>query len=158
MCRFIIVQCIAVIMIYCFQIYAKERYENPKLKREDDYVIEWHDKNLEKAIREQTRIETGNIKLSDLWKYKKLDFYNKGIKSIEDLKNLKSLVEISLSDNEIEDISPLKDLYLLESLNLSNNYIENIEAIENMESLSHLVLHGNQITDEQLYYIGENIK
>lgn len=123
MCRFIIVQCIAVIMIYCFQIYAKERYENPKLKREDDYVIEWHDKNLEKAIREQTRIETGNIKLSDLWKYKKLDFYNKGIKSIEDLKNLKSLVEISLSDNEIEDISPLKDLYLLESLNLSNNYI-----------------------------------
>ena len=45
MCRFIIVQCIAVIMIYCFQIYAKERYENPKLKREDDYVIEWHDKN-----------------------------------------------------------------------------------------------------------------
>ena len=69
MCRFIIVQCIAVIMIYCFQIYAKERYENPKLKREDDYVIEWHDKNLEKAIREQTRIETGNIKLSEIVTY-----------------------------------------------------------------------------------------
>lgn len=41
---------------------------------------------------------------------------------------------------------------------LLSSYIENIEAIENMESLSHLVLHGNQITDEQLYYIGENIK
>ena len=96
MCRFIIVQCIAVIMIYCFQIYAKERYENPKLKREDDYVIEWHDKNLEKAIREQTRIETGNIKLSDLWKYRyNSKLYNRYKSSNGDISS------ISLSFNKI---------------------------------------------------------
>ena len=70
MVRYSIIICIAAVGIYCFQKYQKWRYRNPVLRSKDDYVIEWHDKNLEKAIREQTGLTDGEIRLSDLWKYR----------------------------------------------------------------------------------------
>ena len=100
MVRYSIIICIAAVGIYCFQKYQKWRYRNPVLRSKDDYVIEWHDKNLEKAIREQTGLTDGEIRLSDLWEYRYWYLSNKGIKSVEDLRDLKNIVLILLNDNE----------------------------------------------------------
>ncbi|VWU52995.1 leucine-rich repeat protein [Hepatocystis sp. ex Piliocolobus tephrosceles] len=77
---------------------------------------------------------------------------NNDISTIENI-NCSSIVILNLSNNKIKKISNLKHLKFLEKLNISNNLIENIEdlnEVTHLESLTHLDISNNllNITDE----------
>ncbi len=66
---------------------------------------------------------------------------------ISPLKDLKKLMELNLSSNQLSDISPLKDLKNLTELNLSFNEISDIIPINHLINLTRLFLTENPLSD-----------
>jgi energy-coupling factor transporter ATP-binding protein EcfA2 len=116
----------------------------------------WHDKALEKTVRNKLSKSTGDIFTKDLdtitdlsiWgitdkkvvsynlndnEYTAQDgskFYKKGeIVSIEDLKLFKNLKNLTLCNQAVVDFSPLRNLIQLENLVLTGNNIKDISPI-----------------------------
>ena len=82
--------------------------------------------------------------------YGVLDLSNKKIRNIEEIEGLKDLLtlrELNLSNNQITEIKGLEDLKILRILNLSNNQINEINGLENLKNLEYLNLKNNQITE-----------
>lgn len=72
---------------------------------------------------------------------------NNRLDDISILSELKSLTGLSLNNNNISDISSLKDLKNLTELNLSSNRINNISSLRELKNLTELFLDDNQISD-----------
>lgn len=66
---------------------------------------------------------------------------------LEELRQLYSLSNLSLADNEISDISALSSLGGLTTLNLSHNKITDISALTALTGLRTLYLDGNPVSD-----------
>lgn len=76
-----------------------------------------------------------------------LDNMGLGDNVIQELLQLYSLDNLSLSGNNISDISALSQLGGLTTLNLSNNMISNISALSSLTGLRTLYLDNNPIAD-----------
>lgn len=76
-----------------------------------------------------------------------LDSMNLGNGVIDELKQLYSLDNLSLSDNNISDISGISSLGGLTTLNLSNNNISDISSLADLTGLRTLYLDNNPISD-----------
>ncbi|OFX50247.1 MAG: hypothetical protein A2046_06960 [Bacteroidetes bacterium GWA2_30_7] len=73
---------------------------------------------------------------------------NKKLKQlITSLKEFKSLIKLSLTDNKINDIFSLKELKNLINLDLTKNQISDISSLKELKSLTKLILLFNQIND-----------
>jgi Leucine-rich repeat (LRR) protein len=68
------------------------------------------------------------------------------------LKELKSLTELVVVNNQISDISPLKELQSLTQLDLRHNQISDISPLKELKSLTQLDLRHNEISDISLNY------
>ena len=112
-----------------------------------DYVIDWKDENLEKAMREITGIYNRDIMYSDVAEYTTLNISDYGIRNISALSNLKNLTDLDLDNNEISDISALGNLTNLTRLRLGFNEISDISVLVNLTSIRMLELHKNKIND-----------
>ena len=63
------------------------------------------------------------------------------------LASLRSLSELSLSDNHISDLAPLSALDQLTSLQLNNNRVSDLSPLASLTSLRTLYIDGNPVTD-----------
>lgn len=107
--------------------------------------VEFESLYLEKVVRDELGISTGDITSDDMKSLLTVSIENKDIKDIEGLQyaiNLKSLV---LTNCNIEDISNLKYLYNLNYLDLSYNKICDISSLECLKNSSYLDLNSNGI-------------
>jgi internalin A len=108
------------------------------------------DKNLEAVVRTQVfekRNTDKPLTEEDVVNISTLKGKNKGIKNLSGLEKCRSLAELDLAGNEIEDLAPIKDLKGIQSLTLSKNKIKDIKPLEGLTKLQYLELSGNQISD-----------
>ncbi|CAF3442966.1 unnamed protein product [Rotaria sp. Silwood1] len=60
-------------------------------------------------------------------------------------RNLRYLIDLDLSNNELINITPLKSLSSLRVLHLANNHIQDIQILSSLVHLNELDLNNNQI-------------
>lgn len=134
----------------------------------DGTIISFKDQNLESAVRQTIKKDTGDIYYSDVKDIYTLDASNRSISdltgieyftglynlyiggnNISDLSPVASLSNISYldaSDNNIISITPLSSLLTLNTLDLRNNKISDITDLKGLTNLTFLNLQGNLIT------------
>ena len=79
---------------------------------------------------------------------KVIDLSSNSITSIKKLaRHYKTLEELNLKDNLIEDVSPLNAMSSLKKLDLSKNKIVDITKLEDLKEITKLDLSYNQISD-----------
>jgi len=85
--------------------------------------------------------------VSNLRSLVSLDLSGNNISSISSLSSLTSLDTLYLNNNRINDISSLRNLRNLTWLQLRNNNISSISALSTLVNINHLALDGNRIND-----------
>ncbi len=87
-------------------------------------------------------------RLRFLSRVKQLKLAGKGIEVLPgNMRLLKELITLDLSNNKLWDISPIGSLNRLEQLNLSGNKIEDISPLAELSLLTNLELERNRVTD-----------
>ncbi|MBQ9412573.1 MAG: leucine-rich repeat domain-containing protein [Oscillospiraceae bacterium] len=71
---------------------------------------------------------------------------------------LRSLENLSISDNAITDLSPIANLENLTSLQLSNNFISDLQPLSGLTDLKTLYLDGNPVGDFSPLYSLKNLR
>ena len=125
---------------------TKEIKKEEKLyKLNDDGTIYFKDKNLEKAIKEETKLNTltpESVKdIELLW------IENKNIKSLEGLEFFQNLLYLNLDDNYISNAYNLRQLKNLKGLQLNNNMLKSAEDFKYLKNLESLSIASNLIED-----------
>ena len=123
-----------------------DKINNPIIKE-----VEWeiqHGINLSNLDLINDELEMVSFLLKDETNLNSL-YLGKNIQidDFSSLKELKSLKELSLIENNISDISFLKDLETLEKLHLTGNQIEDISVLKNLKHMNYVSLSGNRIQD-----------
>ncbi len=118
-----------------------------KAVTQNDTIISFPDKNLEKVVRNTINKKHGDVYKSDMVKITRIWAENASITNLSGIENCTSLISLNLSFNQISNIDTLKGLIKLNSLNLADNQITNIEDLKGMTSLTSLGLEYNQITN-----------
>ncbi|KAI4839535.1 hypothetical protein MKS88_002090 [Plasmodium brasilianum] len=124
------------------------KYNSAKGEDSTDKLI--HTKILSLENRKILIIQNMNL-------FKSLEELHLDNNLIEELENLDELVNLkilSVSNNKIKEIKNLKNLKNLEELNLHNNRIKKIENLNNNKKLKILILSKNYIEDiENIIYL-----
>ena len=102
---------------------------------EDDFVIDWKDDALEKAMREVTGISDYDIKYSDVVSYTTLKLPSSGIHDVSALAELPNLESLDLSGNKISDVSALAAITNLTWLSLDGNSLVTLDSLKNLRNL-----------------------
>ena len=109
-------------------------------------VVDFPDKNLEKAIRNRLNKPTGSIRAADMNKITRIDGDAQGsIKNLSGIEYAKNLTYLDFGPseigfNEISDISPLSGLSKLEAIYLPDNKISDISPLSGLTNLRYLFL------------------
>lgn len=72
---------------------------------------------------------------------------NGGIRSLDDLKQLKNLRIIHIALQDITDLSALSELYSLEIVDLNHNPIESVAPLASVSSLRDLSVYDSRVSD-----------
>ena len=112
---------------------------------EDDYVIDWKDDALEKAMREYTGISDYDIKYSDVVSYTTLRLPSSGIHDISALAGLPNLESLDLSGNKISDVSALAAIPNLTWLSLDGNSLVTLDSLKNLRNLKQLYISNMKL-------------
>ncbi len=86
----------------------------------------------------------------------KLYLDNNSITDISTLKNLKKLIELTISKNKITDICEIANLSKLKVLDISGNKITSINCLKKLDRLEKLDVSNNQLTEIPAYF--QNLK
>lgn len=125
---------------------TKKEVKEELYKLNNDGTIYFKDKNLEKTIKETTKVDILTPQAAE-----KINVLilanNNNIKYLNGIEFFKNVTHLNLSYNQINDITPLKHLTKLETLKLSHNQIESIDPIKNNLQLINLNLDYNLIKD-----------
>ncbi|KUK93584.1 MAG: Leucine Rich Repeat domain protein (Modular protein), partial [Thermotogales bacterium 46_20] len=122
----------------------------------EDTVVEFHDTELEQAVRDAVGIPDGPLYKSDVMYLGHLSAPGRGIASIEGIEHLLSLEFLDLgadwdvhpaTTNNITDISPIASLANLRVLNMDLNSASDLSPLANLVNLRELWYGGNQVTD-----------
>ncbi len=111
----------------------------------DISVIEFNDKDLERAIRENINKPTGDIFESDVKSVKELKLSDYGIRDLSGLSKFVNLEKLYLDNNYIDNIDEIKSLTCLKVLYLQRNKIKDIKPLKNLINIEELSLNGNNI-------------
>lgn len=114
--------------------------------KEEEEPIEFHNQDLELAIREKIGKAVGDVYPSDLLEIKILKVSYSEIQDISVLKNCKNLETLRLRYNNISDLSPLSKLENLQYLSLGSNNISDLSPLAEIYSLDSVYLEGNEIS------------
>lgn len=113
--------------------------------------IAFPDSALEKAIREELKIEDREITREDALQCEKLNLSGAGKPDDERIKNLVGLSEfvnltsLDLRNNRISNIDELRGLHHLQWLNLESNQVSDLTPLAELSELQHLDLFDNQV-------------
>jgi len=132
--------------------------DNPYEIQVNGIEVEFEDKNLEAAIREELGKASGPIYESEINKIQKLDASSRQINDLNGMDLLTGLVSLDLSYNNINDFSSLYKLEHLNSLELQYNNFEDLDFLVQLignPSFSQLLtidMTGNNVdlTDEAI--------
>ncbi|WP_294463548.1 protein kinase, partial [uncultured Ruminobacter sp.] len=119
----------------------EDKESESEQKESENYVIDWNDENLEKAVREALGITDRDITYDDVKDVKALGLglRVKDIKDISALAAFENLTTLYLNHNQITDISALSGLTNLKMLYLSSNQITDISALSGLTNLTTLL-------------------
>ena len=115
-----------------------------------DHRMVWHDKAVEKAVREAIGKEQGIVMLSDVISLKRLDLSAMEIENIQDLAEFSRLEYLDLSLTKVTDIAPVASLKKLRVFWCQYCGLEDLSAMEGMEKLTELHLDHNKIRSIQV--------
>lgn len=147
------------ILLICSEVFHIKLETGPRPglvaeRFESNDIIQWHDENLEAAVREALKGKITAITEDDVRHIYTLDIGGRGIQDITDLSLFGGLRELDLSHNDIEDLSPV--FYLdLENVDASYNNITSLNGISHMKILHGLSLTGNPLTKEAAEKLGK---
>ena len=130
---------------------------NDDVINEDAIKIEFHDKNLEREVRNLLERPKDDIYDVDVEKISILTIQNVPVKDIQDLKYFKGLSKLTISSAKITDVSALKDIPYLKELDLSSNQIADVTPLGQIKTLQRLTLAGNYIRDMSPLYSLKNL-
>ncbi|WP_026691146.1 TraB/GumN family protein [Alteribacter aurantiacus] len=88
---------------------------------ESENVSFFEDRQLESAVREALGQPEGELTEAELQDIRTLHAFERNIQSLDGIENLKSLEELIVFGNQIEDITPLLDLPNIENVDIENN-------------------------------------
>ncbi len=91
--------------------------------------------------------------MTNLYNLVTLDLSGNGLSNIYIFQYTRSrltLVNLDLSDNQVQDITPIASLTALENLDLSNNRVDVLTPLKEMKKLKSLNLSGNPLSEEQI--------
>lgn len=110
-----------------------------------DHRMSWHDKAVEKAVREAIGKEQGIVMLSDVISLKRLDLSALDIENVQDLAEFSRLEYLDLSLTKVTDLTPISSLKRLRVFWCQYCGLEDLSALEGMEKLTELHLDHNRI-------------
>jgi len=132
-------------------------------------IVFFPDTVLERLVREELSLPTGDIETSDLqnlidlfgeeqevadlsgleycFALVRLGLLGNNVSDLTPLAGLTSLEMLNMTGNNITDISPLANLINLQGLHLGQNSISNISPLQYLSNLETLRIHDNDITD-----------
>ncbi len=114
---------------------------------ETNREINFLDKYLEEAIRDELNINEGPIYSDDVKNITELHLEDKKITNLTGLEYFEGLILLRLSDNHIRDITPISNLTHLTQVWLDNNKIDDISTLNNLINLEFINLNHNKISD-----------
>lgn len=115
--------------------------------QDEDTILEWKNKDFERAIRVILKKPNSDIYLSDLSQITELHLEGKKLESLEGIEYFKNLTNLYCDTNELNDISSLRNLTKLEVLQLSCNQIKDISPLKDLLALKDINLNVNEIED-----------
>ncbi|MFC4025251.1 leucine-rich repeat domain-containing protein [Oceanobacillus longus] len=110
-------------------------------------VVEFKDRNLEEAIRNELGIDSREITTKDMEKLLYLYAAGYGIRDLSGIEYAQNLMSLDLYNNFVQDISPLENLIYLNDLILWDNNVSDISVLSNLVNLEYVDLVNNKITD-----------
>ena len=110
-------------------------------------VIKFKDRQLELAAREAIDKPSGDITATDVAQLTGLYAYNRGIKKLDGIHCIKSLITLRVDRNEITSIAPVSELHILGELQFQNNYVSDITPLKDCVQISFLNFSGNHAAD-----------
>lgn len=121
----------------------------PLVANTEEESVEFEDRDLELAIREEIGKAMGDIYPSDLKQVKNLKVVAEEVEDLSVLKHCNNLKWIDFRYNKISDLSALSGLTNLEVLWLKGNRISDISPLSDLSHLRRLWLQGNNISNIQ---------
>ncbi|ENK1241983.1 leucine-rich repeat domain-containing protein [Clostridium botulinum] len=135
-------------------------YSKNKVKLKDDTIIHFNikkydenevvifkDKNLEKAVRDTIKKTNGNLYKRDVDKITRLNIVDYNISNLEGIEHLTNLEGFWMGGAKVESLLPLKDLTKLQILNATQCDIDDISPLKGLKNLKVLYLSINNISD-----------
>ncbi|WP_425806580.1 hypothetical protein ACHOLT_06330 [Desulfitobacterium sp. Sab5] len=121
----------------------------------ENKIIEFKDPILEQAIRKLIYKPTANIDINDVKEIPDL-YIDKGCTDLSGIENLKGLVSLDISSDQIKDLSPLKEIPKLRNL-VYRGSINDLKSLEDLKNLKLLDLGYTQINDNDLSMLKKNL-
>lgn len=112
-----------------------------------DQLVTFPDTALERVVRDEIALPTGDIHMSDLQDLTELGASDQGIENLTGLEYCIHLTFLHLSWNEISDLSPLQNLTTLWALSLGDNNISDLSPLAGLTGLGQLSLGYNPVSD-----------
>lgn len=152
-----VIQSPKLVTLYIEGNYISDYNELPildQIKETDIFIVYFNDPNLDLAVRNQLGKKEGVLTDNDLKSIRRLIGTNHDISNLQGIELLENLIEIDLSENNIEDITPLEPLKSLQILKLKNNKVKDITSLVYLDQLTIVDLSFNEIkTIEALTYL-----
>ncbi len=107
------------------------------------------DPGLQAAVADAIGKTTTELTLEDLSSpfFTLLPGESRKIRNLEGIEKCTSLIEVVLSDNEIEDLRPISKMTWLRSLSIDKNQIRDLTPLSSLVQLEDLWLFRNEISD-----------
>jgi len=120
------------------------------ISAEEEEPVEFPNRDVEMAVKQQLGKATGNVYPSELKELKRLKLpWNLNIEDISWVKYCENLERFSLGNSNLKDLSPLSSLRDLRYLSLKDNHISDLTALSELYKIRTLILTHNEITDIQ---------
>jgi Leucine-rich repeat (LRR) protein len=124
----------------------------------DIYIVYFNDSNLELAVRDYLRKETGFITLRELESIRSLNASGFGISDLGGIDLLSNLIELDITSNSVSDLDPLTSLDQLQILKAKDNQIADLQPLVYLKAISILDLSENVITSVDPLLFLSNLK
>jgi Leucine-rich repeat (LRR) protein len=108
--------------------------------------VDFLDRNLEKAVRNQLNKQAGTLTKEDMSQLTSLDASYRNIQDLSGLQFANNLVDLTIEGNEIISLTPLQNLTSLKRLWLGDNQVTDIGPLSSLSNLTELYAWDNQLT------------
>lgn len=112
-----------------------------------DQVVVFADTALDRVIRANISMPTGDIHVSDLDALVNLIAEQQNIRNLSGIENCHQLFALHVFRNEISDLSPLASLNSLRILNVADNNVTGVAPLSGLTGLRQLILGENAMTN-----------